>query len=84
MVDSQESGHLILLKSPARLRIASRESALALWQARHVKTLIEAFYPACTVEIIGMTTSGDQILDRTLSTIGGKGLFTKELGNLYL
>ncbi|MDN0074491.1 hydroxymethylbilane synthase [Crenobacter sp. SG2303] len=62
-----------------KLVIASRESRLALWQAEHVKARLEALYPELTVEILGMTTQGDQILDKTLSKIGGKGLFVKEL-----
>ena len=64
---------------PAKLVIASRESALALWQARHIQSRLQALYPAMTVEILGMTTSGDQILDTPLALIGGKGLFVKEL-----
>jgi hydroxymethylbilane synthase len=64
---------------PRRLTIATRESALALWQARHVKSRLEALYPRATVELLGLTTQGDQILDRPLSAIGGKGLFIKEL-----
>ncbi|MGI4935642.1 MAG: hydroxymethylbilane synthase, partial [Janthinobacterium lividum] len=59
--------------------IASRESRLALWQAEHVRARLLALYPQSTVEILGMTTRGDQILDRTLSKVGGKGLFVKEL-----
>ena len=64
-----------------RLVIATRESRLALWQARHVQALLQArFGPiGVTVELLGMTTRGDQILDRTLSKVGGKGLFVKEL-----
>lgn len=62
-----------------RLVIASRESRLALWQARHVRAEICRLYPRCEVEILGMTTRGDQILDISLSKIGGKGLFVKEL-----
>ena len=62
-----------------KLVIASRESKLAMWQAEHIKARLEALYPQLTVEILGMTTQGDQILDRTLSKIGGKGLFVKEL-----
>jgi len=58
--------------------IATRESRLALWQAEHVKALLEARLPE-GVELLGMTTRGDQILDRTLSKVGGKGLFVKEL-----
>jgi hydroxymethylbilane synthase len=62
-----------------RLIIASRESRLALWQARHVREALLRLYPACAVEILGMTTQGDRILDVSLSKIGGKGLFVKEL-----
>jgi hydroxymethylbilane synthase len=62
-----------------KLTIASRESRLALWQAEHVKTLIEELDSRPSVEILGMTTRGDQILDRALSKVGGKGLFIKEL-----
>lgn len=62
-----------------KVRIASRESRLALWQAEHVKTLIAALPGVTSVDIIGMTTRGDQILDRSLSKVGGKGLFVKEL-----
>ena len=68
--------------SPAaltRLVIASRESALAMWQAEHVRDRLRALYPQTEVSILGMTTQGDQILDVTLSKIGGKGLFVKEL-----
>jgi hydroxymethylbilane synthase len=64
-----------------RLVIATRESRLALWQARHVQALLaERLGPiGVTVELLGMTTRGDQILDRALSKVGGKGLFVKEL-----
>lgn len=61
------------------LTIASRESALAMWQAEHIRDRLRARYPDCAVDILGMTTQGDQILDVTLSKIGGKGLFVKEL-----
>ncbi|MDR5819520.1 hydroxymethylbilane synthase [Caballeronia sp. LZ043] len=64
---------------PATLTIASRESRLALWQAEHVRCALHKLYPRCDVKILGMTTRGDQILDRTLSKVGGKGLFVKEL-----
>lgn len=57
--------------------IATRESRLALWQAEHVKKLLEE--QGHTVTLLGMTTRGDQILDRSLSKVGGKGLFVKEL-----
>lgn len=64
---------------PKKLVIASRESALAMWQARHIQSLLQALYPQTQVEILGMTTTGDQILDSPLARIGGKGLFVKEL-----
>ena len=70
--------------APSRIVIATRESRLALWQAEHVKARLEALYPACRVELLGMTTRGDQILDRPLAKIGGKGLFVKELENALL
>ena len=65
--------------APKRLVIASRESRLAMWQAEHVRDCLKKLYPACDVQILGMTTRGDQILDRALSKVGGKGLFVKEL-----
>lgn len=61
----------------SQLVIATRESRLALWQAEHVKALLEQ--RGHQVSLLGMTTRGDQILDRTLSKVGGKGLFVKEL-----
>jgi hydroxymethylbilane synthase len=61
----------------SKIVIATRESRLALWQAEHVKALLEQ--AGHTVELLGMTTRGDQILDRSLSKVGGKGLFVKEL-----
>jgi len=64
---------------PSQLIIASRESRLAMWQAEHVRDRLAALYPDCQISILGMTTRGDQILDRTLSKVGGKGLFVKEL-----
>ena len=64
--------------NPSRWIIATRESRLALWQAEHVQALLGARLQA-PVELLGMTTRGDQILDRTLSKVGGKGLFVKEL-----
>ncbi|WP_275357619.1 hydroxymethylbilane synthase [Methylophilus sp. YYY-1] len=69
------------MNSPAKLVIASRESALAMWQAKHIQARLQALYPQCDVSILGMTTMGDQILDSPLSRIGGKGLFVKELEN---
>jgi hydroxymethylbilane synthase len=64
---------------PERIVIATRESRLAMWQAEHVRDLLKKLYPACRVELLGMTTRGDQILDRPLAKVGGKGLFVKEL-----
>jgi len=66
-------------KAPAKLVIASRESALAMWQARYIQSRLQAIYPTTIVEILGMTTTGDQILDVPLAKVGGKGLFVKEL-----
>lgn len=65
--------------TPSKIRIASRESALALWQSEHIKAQLESLHPGLEVEIVGMTTKGDQILDVPLAKIGGKGLFVKEL-----
>lgn len=62
-----------------KITIATRESRLALWQAQFVKSELERFYPNLTVELLGMSTRGDEILDQSLSKIGGKGLFVKEL-----
>jgi len=61
------------------LRIATRQSALALWQAEHVATALRAAHAQLTIELVPMTTRGDQITDRSLAAIGGKGLFLKEL-----
>jgi hydroxymethylbilane synthase len=63
----------------ARLRIATRRSALALWQAEHVAARLRALHAGLEVELVAMTTRGDETLDRPLATIGGKGLFLKEL-----
>lgn len=64
---------------PDRIVIATRESRLALWQAEHVQSALAALYPQSRVELLGMSTRGDRILDRPLARIGGKGLFIKEL-----
>ena len=63
-------------KAVKKVVIATRESRLALWQAEHVKALLETQL-GWQVELLGMTTLGDQILDRSLSKVGGKGLFVK-------
>lgn len=65
--------------NPKKLVIATRESALAMWQANFIQAELQKLYPDTSVEILGMTTRGDQILDRPLAKIGGKGLFIKEL-----
>ncbi|WP_286263552.1 hydroxymethylbilane synthase [Thalassotalea atypica] len=63
----------------ATVRIATRKSALALWQAEYVKAQLEHFHPGINVELVPMTTKGDIILDTPLAKVGGKGLFVKEL-----
>lgn len=64
---------------PRRIVIASRESALAMWQARHVQSRLAELYPQVEIAVLGLTTEGDRRLDVSLAKIGGKGLFTKEL-----
>jgi hydroxymethylbilane synthase len=64
---------------PQRIVIASRESALAMWQARHIQSRLAAIHPGTATEILGVTTEGDRRLDASLAKIGGKGLFVKEL-----
>ncbi len=61
------------------IRIATRKSPLALWQAEEVSRLLKKFHPELTIELVTMTTKGDKILDTPLAKIGGKGLFVKEL-----
>lgn len=65
--------------APSRLVIASRESRLAMWQAEHVRDRLKLLYPQSDVDILGVTTRGDQLLEQTLSKLGGKSLFVKEL-----
>ncbi len=67
-----------------QVRIATRESALALWQANHVKDLISNAFPGVAVEICGMTTEGDRNKVSPLSRLGGKGVFVKELESALL
>ena len=62
-----------------KIRIATRKSALALWQAEHVASLLAQLDAVEKVELVPLSTRGDVILDRSLQKIGGKGLFTKEL-----
>ena len=67
-----------------RIRIATRQSPLALWQAEFVKAELERHHPGIQVELLGFTTQGDKILDSPLAKIGGKGLFVKELETAML
>jgi len=64
-----------------KLVIATRASRLALWQAEHVQGLLQAYYPHVEVSLLKLSTRGDEILDRSLQKVGGKGLFIKELEN---
>jgi hydroxymethylbilane synthase len=66
------------------LKIATRKSALALWQAEHVATLLRQHHPGLRVELLPLVTEGDRILDKPLASIGGKGLFLKELERAML
>lgn len=66
------------------IRIATRKSALALWQAEHVRQGLQLHHPGLQVELVTMTTRGDQILDSPLAKVGGKGLFVKELEQALL
>src|SRR3989344_3439166 len=61
------------------LRLGTRKSPLALWQAEHVQARLQSLHPGLTVELVRITTEGDRILDRRLAKVGGKGLFIKEL-----
>jgi len=72
------------LSSTGVLRIATRESPLALWQAHHVQQRLQAAHPGLRVELVPMTTQGDRLLDATLQRAGGKGLFVKELEQAML
>src|SRR5690606_567696 len=66
-------------KAKRTLRIATRQSRLALWQAEHVAALLRAAHRELDVVLVPMTTQGDRVLDRSLAEVGGKGLFIKEL-----
>jgi hydroxymethylbilane synthase len=68
-----------VLSHPDRIVIATRQSRLALWQAEHVRDRLRGLYPHCQVELLPLSTRGDEILDTSLAKIGGKGLFVKEL-----
>lgn len=75
---------MMAVVAPQELVIATRASQLALWQAEHVRARLQQLYPQCRVSLLEMTTRGDIILDRTLSKVGGKGLFVKELETALL
>lgn len=77
-LDAQASSIMNILK------IATRQSPLALWQAEHIKSRLEQLYPQLTVELVTFVTQGDKILDTPLAKIGGKGLFVKELESALL
>ena len=68
-----------MIRDLRQVRIATRRSRLALWQAEHVKARLEALQPALRVELVALSTRGDELLDVSLAKVGGKGLFVKEL-----
>jgi len=72
------------MSTQTTLRIATRKSALALWQAEHIKARLEELHPQLAVELLPMTSKGDRILDAPLAKVGGKGLFVKELEEAML
>ena len=67
-----------------KLRIATRKSPLALWQANFVRESLEKIHKDLQIELVPMSTQGDKVLDSPLAKIGGKGLFVKELENALL
>lgn len=67
------------MKTPSKITIATRQSRLALWQAEHVRERLLLLHSGLDVQLLGLTTTGDRILDRPLAEVGGKGLFIKEL-----
>lgn len=72
------------MSTPLRLRIATRKSLLALWQAEYVKAELEKHHPGLVIELVPLTSRGDKILDVPLAKVGGKGLFVKELEQALL
>lgn len=78
---SHSSGHQV---DSGLLRIATRKSPLALWQAEHIKSQLELRHPGLQVELVTFTTRGDVLLDTPLAKVGGKGLFVKELEHALL
>lgn len=78
------NGHIKSSPMTQRLRIATRKSPLALWQAHHVRQRLEALHPGLSIDLLPMSTRGDKILDTPLAKAGGKGLFVKELEHALL
>jgi hydroxymethylbilane synthase len=78
------SSSTVTSRTPERIVIATRESALALWQAHFVRDALRAAHPQLEVELLGITSRGDRILDVPLAKVGGKGLFVKELETALL
>lgn len=78
-LSSENTSFITDLDMPEKLTIATRQSPLALWQANTVKEQLEQHHPNLSVELLPLTTQGDQMLDRSLAQVGGKGLFLKEL-----
>lgn len=72
------------MSSPTHLKIATRQSPLALWQAHHARDKLLAYWPNLTIELLPITTSGDRFYNKKLLDIGGKGLFVKELEEALL
>src|SRR5882672_1045687 len=79
MAAGEGAGGREMSRVPGRIVIASRKSRLAMWQSEHIAAELRRRYSGCEVGILGITTRGDQILDRPLAEVGGKGLFVKEL-----
>ena len=71
-------------KAPGHIKIGTRQSKLALWQANWTKSALEDLYPGIEVELVKITTKGDRILDAPLAKVGGKGLFVKEIEEALL
>jgi len=80
MIDREQGGNIM----SRTLTIATRESPLALWQAEHVQAALKRAHPGLQVQLLGMTSRGDQMLESPLAKVGGKGLFVKELENALL
>ena len=79
MASYQVAGRSEVSRTRERIVIASRKSRLAMWQSEHIASELKRLDPRAQVDILGITTRGDRILDRPLAEVGGKGLFVKEL-----